>query len=139
MLIPKRLHRKPLPFLCAVVFAANSPCAEAMFDLAWLLLSTAAQESTDQQPAGTSQEVYDRLAFGLASAQAASTGAKEREQVLDFFKMTIRPRSGQAHVASRREQQLPGSCGTPKRPCHDEVPAGPNQTCDLHREGESNV
>ena len=88
-MIPKRLHQRLLPWLCAVVFAADFLCADAMLDLAWPLLSIAPQESTDQQAGDTSQAVYERLTFGLASAQAASTGAKEREQVIDFFKMTM--------------------------------------------------
>jgi phosphate:Na+ symporter len=88
-LIPKRLHRKLLPWLCAVVFAANFLCADAMLDLAWPLLGTASRERIHQQPEGTSLDAYDHLTFSLASAQAASTGAKECEQVIDFFKMTM--------------------------------------------------
>jgi phosphate:Na+ symporter len=89
MLIPKRLHRKMLLWLCVVMFAANFLCADSMFDLAWPLLGTASQESTNQLPAAAPQEVHQRLTFGIASAQAASTGAKERAQVIDFFKMTM--------------------------------------------------
>jgi phosphate:Na+ symporter len=85
----QRLHRKMLPWLSALVFAANFLCADTVLDLTWPLLGTASQERIHQQPEGTSQEVSKRLTFNLASAQAASTGAKERAQVIDFFKMTM--------------------------------------------------
>jgi phosphate:Na+ symporter len=89
MLIPQRLRRKMPPWLCVVVFAANFLCANSMLDLAWPLLGTASQESIHQLPGAASQEGCEHLTFGLASAQAASTGAKERSQVIDFFKMVM--------------------------------------------------
>jgi phosphate:Na+ symporter len=89
MLLPKRLHRNMLRWFCVVVFAANFLCADAVLDLTWPLLRTASQESTQQRQEGASQEVYERLTFGLASAQAASSGAKERAQVIDFFRMAM--------------------------------------------------
>jgi phosphate:Na+ symporter len=89
MLIPQRLRRKMLPWLCAVAFAANFLCANAVFDVAWPLLGSASEESAHPLADGVSQAGYERLSFGLASAQAASTGAKERGQVIDFFRMAM--------------------------------------------------
>ena len=87
--IPQRLRRNILPWLCAVAFVANFLCADGVLDVAQPLLGSASQESARQLADGASQDVHERLTFGLASAQAASTGAKERGQVIDFFRMAM--------------------------------------------------
>ena len=89
MFIPQRLRRNILPWLCAVAFVANFLCADGVLDVAQPLLGSASQESARQLADGASQDVHEHLTFGIASAQAASTGAKERGQVIDFFRMAM--------------------------------------------------
>jgi phosphate:Na+ symporter len=89
MLISPRLRRKMLPWLCAAAFVANFLCADAVLCGAWLPIGSESPESAHQQAESVSQQGYERLTFGLASAQAASTGAKERRQVIDFLKMAM--------------------------------------------------
>ena len=89
MLIPSRLRRKILPWLSTAAFVANFLRADAVLDDAWPALGSVSQESAHRRVESVSEEGYEPLTFGLASAQAASTGAKERGQVIDFFKMAM--------------------------------------------------
>ena len=89
MFIPQRLRRNILPWLCAVAFVANFLCADGVLDVAQPLLSSASQESARQLADGASQDVHERLTFGLVPARAASTSANERGQVIDFFRMAM--------------------------------------------------
>jgi hypothetical protein len=66
MLTSRRLHRKVLPWLSALVFASNFLCADAVLDLVWPLHGPASQERIHQLPEGASQEAYDHLTFILS-------------------------------------------------------------------------
>jgi hypothetical protein len=78
MFILKGLHRTVLPWLGLVVFAGNFLCSDALLNLPWPFVGTASEERASQVPEATSlDETHDRLTFGVAPAQAASTDAKE--------------------------------------------------------------